>query len=278
MDRLAALLPLRGSASFLRSCLLACLATGVVWGQPVGLSVAAKSTGYVKREVLRPELEFALAAYGDRLVKPGRERVTWSGSLVRKGAADKKFTLTGELPDLIRIDIQDSPDAAKSVGFDGNSAWKAGGALQKEDSDLIETLLYDTPERFFLMQSQGVSLRKLGSNFRLDGKVGTPYSGPTYDVYFGLETVKASATEKVQPKYYLVNYNTLLLERVQYEDASAGGVKVQTLIEAWRTVDGNKVPGIIRRVENGVEVMRLTIGAASLGPAVADNAFRAKGN
>lgn len=240
-----------------------------------GLFGASTVTGpakYVTPGTLRPDLEFALRAYGDRLQKPGRERAVVVGSISRNGSAPAPFQWTQELPNLCRLDVQSGP-LAGSFGFDGQQYWKKSASVQKQDTDLMETLIYDTPVRFFLLQSDRVPLRKLGSRFRLDGLIGKPYSGITYDIFLAVDTVPEAVGSKRQPKHYYINSNTQLVERVDYLDAIDGNVHVQTLIGGWITVSNNRVPQTIRRLENGTEVLRLTVSSAVLGPSVPDSAF-----
>ncbi len=65
-----------------------------------------------------------------------------------------------------------------------------------------------------------------------------------------------------------------MMERVHYQDADNPSTKVEILLDNWTTISGNRVPRLIRRLENGVEVLRLTVNSAAIGPSVADGAFQ----
>ncbi len=228
---------------------------------------------YVTRGSIRPDLALALRAYGDRLQKPGKERIVIAGTVSVRGSAEAPFQVTQELPNLCRFDVQSGP-LAGSAGFDSQQYWRKNGMPQKQDADLLRTLIYDSPARFFLMQADRMPVRKLGSRFRLDGLIGKPYSGTTYDIYLAVDTLADFAGSKRQPKHFYLNSNTLLVERIDYLDALGGNGHVQCLVSGWLTVANNRVPQIIRRIENGTEVLRLTVTVAAFGPSVPDGAFR----
>ena len=138
---------------------------------------------------------------------------------------------------------------------------------------MVETLSYDTPVCFFYGPVSGYPARKLGSRFRSDGLKSGPYIGPSYDVYLVRVPVQQSGKIKQQPKLYHVNSDTQLVERVVYQDVNTQKT-VEIILGNWTTISKNRVPQLIQRLENGVEVLRLTVTSATLGPSVADNAFQ----
>lgn len=263
-----------GSPAAARFLVLVFFGAGLLPGQNALQPNPGAASTRMKPGLLRAELEFSVEAHGDRMLKPGKERMVLAGTITRPASGSEPFQLVRQLPDLTRLDVQGAGTGAPAIGFDGSAPWTTAGRFEAGDSGLIESLVYDTPERFFFMQAQGVPARKLGANFRMDGKTGTPYSGPCYDIYLAVDSVRTANGTKLQPKYYLVNSSTLLLERIQYRDASAGNVSIETVISDWLTVNGNRVPKTILRLEKGVEVLRLTVNSAAFGPAATDGAFR----
>ena len=231
-----------------------------------------KSDRKLDKAKLPSRLQFAIQEHGDRLLKPGKERIQMTGLLSRKKGADVPFQLVQELPDLIRIDIQGA-NGAETLAFDGEKQWQDKGALKKEDGDLLEALIYDTPERFFQAQANSVPMRSLGSGFRLDGQIGRPYSGPVYDIYTIVDTIKGRGNARPQTKYYFVNSSTHLLERVEYNDTSNGDAFTQMHVEGWLQVGSDRAPRVIRRLENGTETARLSVNSFTLGPTRADSIF-----
>jgi hypothetical protein len=79
---------------------------------------------------------------------------------------------------------------------------------------------------------------------------------------------------QAQAKYYDVNSNMLLMERVELR---SGATATQVLFENWTSVTGNRIPRTIRRLENGQEVFRLVVTSAVFEPARSDTFFCAPG-
>lgn len=234
---------------------------------------SAKQTfAYLKVGGLPPDWQMALMAHGDRLQKSGKERLVLIGTVTRKDYPSSPCQITYELPNQVRYQEQGSN--AETVIFDGNRLSKGDGNVAKDDTDLIETLVYDSPERFLYSPLNRVPMRKLGSRFRMDGGKGPTYSGPTYDVFQILDQVQQGSKTKTQSKYYHVNSDSQLVERVYYQDADNPKVKVQVFLEDWTTISNNRVPRTIRRLENGLEVFRFSLSSATMGPSVPDGIFQ----
>lgn len=222
---------------------------------------------------LPPGWQLALLTYGDRMQKPGKERLTISGTVTRGGSATAQFQVIHELPNSIRYQEQGG-SGATTVVFDGNQYGKSSGNPQKQDSDLVETLVYDSPTGFMYAPVSGVSIRKLGSRFRTVGIKDDPFAGSAHDVYVILTSIRQAGKIKQQPKFYHVNSDTFLLDRVNYQDTDNPGTRVEIILNDWAVVAGNRIPQLIRRLENGVEVLRFNITSAVFGPSVADGSFQ----
>src|SRR5713226_1092269 len=144
---------------------------------PIALA-NAKSESYVRMGSLWPQLRRNLKALGDRLEKPGKERVTMVGTLTRSGDAQPvAVLLILEFPDHLRLEMQ-GVGPHHVITFNGKSAGKIGGPLDQSEQDLIETLVYDTGEHFFSTRAKGQAMRALGNHFRLDDGTTSNYSGP----------------------------------------------------------------------------------------------------
>jgi hypothetical protein len=232
-------------------------------------SVTGQANKYVKPSQLRPELRFSLEKHGPRLTTAGQERLVSTGTLSTRGGSPVAVRLTQELPNLTRVDYTAN---SQSVGFDGSQDWKSTGTLQSDDQKLLESLAYDSSDRFFLMQANGVAPRHLGNAFRIDGQVKSAYSGPRYNIYYVVDTISGNSSSKTQGKYYLVNFDTLLVERVFYQDINTK-VPVQIVVDKWMKSGANTVPQTVRRLENNVEVWRLQLDAANAAKSQADATF-----
>ncbi len=248
-----------------RRVIVPCAALWVLasWAGPAsgqGLGTAKKQS-LVRYDRLRPELQVSLANLGKRLTSPGMETLFLEGTVSRKGGAAVPFKLTMQPPDKLRYE-EGSPGNASVTGFDGETQWKQSGAASKADGDLLETLLFDTFERFFFQQQAGQPTQKMGTRFRVDGGAsGKFYTGPLYDIYGVYDDISGAGVSRRAWKWYYINSNTLLLDRVEYK--GTGGVPVTTLLEKWTNAGGEWAPRSITRLENGAVVLRLDVASAT---------------
>ena len=236
--------------------------------------VSAKREAYVRRSLLSPKLVWNLRALGDRIEKPGRERLTLTGTLTRaKESQPKEVIAVFEFPDRLLLTIQDSIQS-RVITFDGEQATAAGAALDSAERDMIATLVYGTAEHFFMTQINGQATRFLGSRFRIDDASSADYKGPYYDVYKVADQVSTSADRREQRKLYYFNSETLLLERVRYEINRDGSqVNVEERLGDWAKEDGQQVARRIERFENGESVFVFAVRAAGFSAAVDDGVF-----
>jgi hypothetical protein len=232
-----------------------------------------KRAAYVRPGNLSPKLIWHLKAMGDRLEKPGRERLSVSGTLSRADAKAEEVTALWEFPDRLRLTRQKG-NQARVIAFDGEQVKAGGNPLDEAEQDLIETLVYGSAEHFFETQMQGMATRLLGSRFRLDDGSSADYTGPYYDVYKVADQINTSPDRREQIKLYYFNSDTLLLERVVYEiNRNGSTVKVEERLGDWTREQGQQVARRIERFENGESVFVLTIGAAHLSARADDGAF-----
>lgn len=226
---------------------------------------------YVRRAQLSPRLALNLSALGNRLEKPGQERLSLVGTWRLAGAGQpREFAATLEFPDKLRLDVGGPQN--RVITFDGQQT-KTSQTPAADDLDLIETLAYDSADHFFAAQMQGYAMRFLGARFRTDDGSTPNYDGPYFDIYKIADHVKTSEQERAAKLYYF-NSDTLLLERVTY-DINRGGsdINVETKLSDWRVVDGQQIARRIERLENGKSVFVLTIRSAGLGRRVDDSFF-----
>ena len=226
---------------------------------------------YVRRVQMSPRLAMNLNALGNRLEKPGQERLSLVGTWRVVGAVQPRdFAATLEFPDRLRLNVGGPQN--RVITFDGQQT-KASQIPAADELDLIETLAYDSAEHFFAAQMQGNATRFLGSRFRTDDGSTPDYDGPYFDIYKIADHIKTSEQERAAKLYYF-NSETLLLERVTY-DVNRGGseINVETKLSDWRVVDGQQVARRIERLENGKSVFVLTIRSAGLGRRADDGIF-----
>jgi len=276
-------------------CLLALVILGVItlWAMPhlirsnariPSVSAVVQATPaplakseYVQSHRLRWDLRNQLQILGDRLAKPGKERITMTGTVTRPNVkADKvPVRLIVELPDKIRLQELTGNKAGVTV-FDGTDLKSSRPVLDKSDENEIESLVFDATDHFFLNQMQGVATRWLGNSFRLDDGRTPGYTGPSYDLFQTGETIvlKKEAVRQ-QLKQYYFNSKTQLLERIRYSFPQPNGkpTAIEILISGWKQFDGQYLPTSLQRNEDGSPVFVLTIESVAIGQKQADGIF-----
>ena len=233
-----------------------------------------KRVAYIRPSALTPKLLWHLKAMGDRLEKPGKERLRLTGTLARSTDSQaEEMAAVWEFPDRLRLTRQKGVHA-RVIRFDEDQTKAADNELDTAEQDLLETLVYGTADHFFATQVQGMATRFLGSRFRLDDGSSADYTGPYYDVYKVADSVKTSAEPREQLKLYYFNSDTLLLERVTYEITRNGStVKVEERLGDWTREQGQQVARRIERFENGESVFVFTVRTAHFSPRADDGLF-----
>ncbi len=237
--------------------------------------ISVNRRAYVQRGLLSPKLVWHLKALGDRLERPGKERLSVTATLSRAGDSQlAEVVAVWEFPEQLRLTIQRGIQT-RVIRFDGEQAKAAGNPLDSDEQDLIETLVYGTAEHFFFTQAQGKATRMLGTRFRIDDGSSANHSSPSYDIYQVADQVKTSASQKEQEKLYYFNSDTLLLARVSYRINRDGSeVKIEEVTGDWGNEQGQQVARRIERFENGKSIFVLTVRGVGLGPRVDDEIFR----
>jgi hypothetical protein len=241
-----------------------------VTGQTPASVTRSNRNAYVRRAQLSPRLMMNLNALGNRLEKPGQERLSLVGTWRITGAGPREFAATLEFPDKLRLTVGGPQN--RVITFDGQQT-KTSQTPAPDDLDLIETLACDSAEHFFAAQMQGNATRFLGARFRTDDGSTPDYDGPYFDIYKIADQIKTSQQDRPAKLYYF-NSDTLMLERVTY-DINRGGseINVETKLGDWRVIDGQRVAQRIERFENGKSVFVLTIRSAGLGRRADDGIF-----
>ncbi len=236
--------------------------------------------GYVQRKGMWPQLRGTLDAHGDRFEKQGKERLTIVGTISDPSLSQEEKTpsrLIFEFPDKLRLEKQ-RKDKLHVTIFDGKTKFKVGDTLKKEEEDELESLVLDSTDHFLAGHMQGFTTRFLGSRFRLDDGTSRDYKGPFYDIYQLTDQIPSGNSEKrEQHKRYFINSNSQLIERITYQIKNNGrDVDVIVQYSGWQKVNGQQLPTTITRLENGKEIMSLSISAASLSPRADDGIFTNK--
>jgi len=213
-----------------------------------------------------------LAALGDRLQAPGKERLTQVGTYT-DGKGSQPIRFTWELPGNVRIDL--TGPAAHSIVFNGGTPAATGGSPSSADDDLMESLADDRAETLLYgTHRAGFSIRFLGSRFRTDHGADKAYAGPYYDISQTFSPVPVRSDKAQRQKLYLFDSTTQLLVKTTYQILRDGKtIRVDTAYSGWSKAAGQAVPGQIIRSENGVQAFTIVVNSAQIAPAANDALF-----
>ena len=210
-----------------------------------------------------PQYKAYAAALGQRLRQSGRERITATGHLTYAEALDKP------LPVGI---VWQYPLKVMLTNGESSQAFDLASASVKTPADrllagTVEALLEDSVEGLLALLPTASMTRHLGSGYTLPDARG---KGRGIDI---VQATFATALHNGQPaaKTYWFDSATGLLGLVEYESAS--GDSVDVVVDDWKEVDGEKIPFLIERWENGKLVMRLTLLSAAVTAGIADGTF-----
>ena len=219
----------------------------------------------VNRQLLPNRLRWALNEMGTRLERPGKERQILTGELQRSGES-LPVQLVSEFPDRLRFVVH-GRGAGRTIAFDGKEAKALGSASDLKDRDLVESLVYDSADHFFISLMRGGAIKSVGSRFLSD-------EGTYTDIYELTDSVAGNSRQHLQTKSYHFNSDTLLLEKVRYfSEPDGAGIQVETRFSDWQTTDEQKIPTRITRLENGGVVWTLLVNSVALKSKADDGIF-----
>lgn len=203
-----------------------------------------------------------LRVMGDRLVRPGKERLVINGTLSDAGGV-RAIRFISEIPMKARIEDFAGMGATVTLDVEGR-VQSSKGSASDSDLDLLETLALDRAEGILYSLAQGNAGRFLGRGFRPARGLGKQYRGPVYDI---VDVTAPTLFRTEKPERFRRCYfdsATGLLLKVQYEQVRDGRtVKVETVFGGWGEVDGQQVPRVIERLEDGQTAF--TFQATALG-------------
>jgi hypothetical protein len=236
----------------------------------------ARSKDHVHRSALWSQLQEAFRLLGDRLEKPGKERLTFAGTLEKSMDSQPEsfpFRLVWELPGRLRLE-EFRGQQPQVTTFDGATLAKLGGRLSQQDQEQIETLLYDSAEHFFIGRAQGQAMRYLGEGF---SESPDDETAPHHELYEVVDRIGTTAEGRQQIKHYYFNSGTRLLDKVRYTlERNGATIAVEVQLTDWRPYQDQQFPGHIVRLENGEPVFSLKITSVGISPKTEDGAFAAR--
>jgi hypothetical protein len=224
--------------------------------------VSAGQLPTVQRDVLR--------AIGARLQVPGNERQTIIAQFARTSGStplSSTVTITTQLPGLLRMN---DPSQGQTTIFNGTQIWKTGGTVGKTDEDVLESLVSDVVEGFFLWQAAGAHALLQGRSYKIvDSRKTNPASG-VCDLLALTGGIPVRPDQGSPRKVFCMDSTTHLPNVVSYTRA---GTFIETRFSNWQSSQGQMLPRTITRLENGLVTLTWTVSSITLSPSANDGMF-----
>lgn len=220
-------------------------------------NAGAPSGPYRTLEQISPLLLQPFLAMGDRLTKPGKERITIVGTMTDSSGANAVQVVL-ELGG--KLNITWTAQGPQRLAFNGTAASSAGSIT--DANDLLESFVDDSPEAL-LLAGRGASPRLLGQKFE------NP-SGGLCDYYDVATYGRAVKRTTPQIKRYCFDSKTSLLRSVRYKNSSG---TILTEFGNWGTVNNEAVPGTITRIVGGNQVFHFQAQSSVVSASIPDNIF-----
>jgi hypothetical protein len=188
-----------------------------------------------------------LGALGRRAREAGKEKTIYAGQLFDKRGHAASVKITHQLPNLVRLEGFKNGNAA--ISYDGQRGY--GATSQQEDS-YLETFATDMAEGMLTSIQSNVAVRFLGSGFGPDPLKVPNYTGPRFDIFQIIDTVRCRREQVRRSKLYCFDSKTGLLERTRYKNRSVRpAVEIETRFSVWGTIEGSAYPAKIEHYEGG---------------------------
>ena len=206
-------------------------------------SLPTKTNGASARNLsLQPEAFNLSRRLGQRFSPAKREVSTLIGTLTIGSDQKNVTTIRKQTDDGEQVEIH----VAGSPGF---LTWDATqGALSSNaratggDRDLIERLVFDSPDQFVLAQLRGASYYTIAYNVRTVD-AGENYGGPLWNIV-RVNDPESDETKRPQSRWrlYYLNTATGLIDRIESEVL---GERIVVEVSSWADQSGEKVPAQI---------------------------------
>ena len=244
---------------FKRALVGAMLLTAL-YAQPTWLTSA-----FVPIDQLPVDIRAVSQKMGGRLTGPENATVTLGGSL-SDASGVRAATITVSAPGFLLL-----RDGTRAIAYDGTTWQIKNGAGGQADTQAQESLLAHLPETFLLQLVNGGSARRIGGRFRTDDGKASKYTGPYWTLYGFTPKARIglSVGQALQQGYFVaIDEQTALISevRVIVKGATLKLTHVtQTKFNKWFQQGGQWYPGEIVRLEDGLQVLKLTVQQAATG-------------
>ena len=227
--------------------------------QPMSVSTASKPR--LRNLSLQPAALAVARRLGTRFGHGNRTQSTIIGTLTIGTETRMVRTVRTQTDDGEQIEI----DAAGTGGvltWDANrGAFSGASRAQGTERDLIERLVFDSPDQFVLAQLRGASYFTIARNVR-PTDAGENYRGPLWNI---VRVNDPDNNEVRQPqsrwRLFYINAVTGLIDRIESESQ---GQRIVTEISGWADVNGERIPSRITWTRQGQTLMQYRLMSFSV--------------
>lgn len=207
---------------------------------------------------LRPETRRVGRSSGRRLSSAGQHTSAFAGTL----------RIGSQVHGIQVVRRQTSDGESLEIMLDGSAVllnWDAeqgarttGRTLSVLERDLVERLVFDSPDQFVLAQLRGASYYTLASDVR-PTEASDGYTGPLWDVVRVSEQADTPGKDRSLWKLYYVNVRTGLIDKVESEVAG----QAMSASFTWSKQDTESFPLRITWTRAGQPFMEFNVSAFS---------------
>lgn len=202
---------------------------------------------------LQPEAFNLGRRLGQRFSSRTRELSTFTGILTVGTNQTLVTTVRGQTANGERVEIYvaSSPTA---FTWDANQGALVGTSRATgSDRDLIERLVFDSPDQFLLAQLRGASYYTIARNARPTSAPDN-YAGPLWNV---VRLDDPERDPQIRPRspwrIYYINTTTGLIDKTVCQ---VDGDTIEAVFAGWVEISGEKVPGEITWLRRGELLMQ----------------------
>jgi hypothetical protein len=209
---------------------------------------------------LQPQAAKLAQLVGKRFAAEKKLRSVLAGSLTIDGVTRPTSVIRRQRDDGEEVNIHVDGSQAPLTWSAETAAVANGARALGVERELIERLVFDSPDQFILAQLRGASYFTVAHHARLP-EATDGYDGPLWDVVRVDDSLLDEARRPESSwRLYYVNLQTGLIDRVMYE---LRGEPVQAEFLNWTDYEGERVPSHIVWRKGTTEVMEFQLTSFS---------------
>lgn len=205
---------------------------------------------------LQPEALAVARRLGTRFGHGNRAQSTVVGTLTIGTETRMVRTVRTQTDDGEQIEINLAGRGGVLTWDGTRGAFSGASRALGADRDLIERLVFDSPDQFVLAQLRGASYFTVARNVR-PVDAGDNYAGPLWNIV-RVNDPEPDETKRPQSfwRLYYVNTATGLIDRIESE---VEGQRIVAVISGWTEHSGEKVPTQITWTRQGQTLLQYSL-------------------